>query len=135
MRVLLAHSRISLTLFNMRRLDTHVCLCLGTDSSSSRRIGKKAFSRRLEDGYCPFPSDGWEIFEEVFERRASFEVVEEALNWHSSAREAKRSAHDFGITTNEGCIHACLQWHQSTRQEDARTILSFDDEVPLGSSS
>src|SRR5258706_7033477 len=88
---------------------TYVFALSEADSSSSRRIGKQAFSRCLDDGYCLLPWDGWEIFDEVFERRASSEVVEEALNWHSSAGEAKRSAHDFGITTNEGCIHACLQ--------------------------
>ena len=80
----------------------------GTDSSSNRRIGKEAGSRRLKHGDRRFAVHRWKIFQEIFQRGSPFEVVEEALHRDTRSPETKGAAHDLGVATDEGGVHANL---------------------------
>ena len=79
---------------------------LGTDSSSSRRIGRELLSCRLEHSNSPFPGDQGEVLKELLKGGSALEVPKQTLHRHACAREAECSAHDLGISTDKRCTHA-----------------------------
>jgi len=51
----------------------------------------------FEKGDDLLTRDAWETFEEILDRIAAFEVIDEVLDRHTGTGEAWRSAHDFRI--------------------------------------
>src|SRR5664279_1668499 len=74
---------------------------IGTDSSSSRRIGRELLTCRLEDSHRCISGDRREVLEELFQSGAAFEVLEQTLHRHSRAGEARRTAHDLGVSRHK----------------------------------
>ena len=60
---------------------------LGNDSLS-RRIGEQLGSGGFQNRYCCFSSYRWKVFEELVQRGAACEIVEEVLYKDTGTREA-----------------------------------------------
>ncbi len=74
--------------------------------SSLSNVSEHAIFRFLEKRDHLFARDSRETFQEILDRLAAFEVINQILDWHTRARETRRTAHDFGIDFDDGFTHA-----------------------------
>ena len=67
---------------------------------TSARGGQFALGRRFEEGDHLLPADRGESFEEVVNRLAAFDIIEQRLHRNASACEYRRSAHHVPVARN-----------------------------------
>src|SRR5262249_13493347 len=73
----------------------------GRHSSSRTRTGEQRFLRLLQRGDGLFLRNRREVLEELRERLARFEIVEERLERHAGSHENRRPAHDLRISMHD----------------------------------
>src|SRR5205085_4725513 len=56
--------------------------------------------RELEDGHRLLTLHARKMIEELVERMATLQILDECLHWHTRTHEHRRSAHDLGIAVN-----------------------------------
>jgi hypothetical protein len=80
------------------------------DSSMSSRNGRYRLSCDFQRRNGLFMGDGWESVEELFQRIAGLQIVEEALNRNTSTHEDRRTAHDLRVCMNDfmRVVHAAI---------------------------
>ncbi len=73
----------------------------GRDSSTSTRNAYDSLSCNLEGGNGLIASHGRKLIQELIERIACLEIVEEVVDRHARADEYELAAHDLGIAVND----------------------------------
>ena len=69
----------------------------GTHSSSNTRICDCQIAGLLQRSDSQFPADAGEVDEELIERVAAFEIIEQRLERDAGSGEAGGAPHDLGV--------------------------------------
>ncbi|MCU1245811.1 MAG: hypothetical protein JWN02_1721 [Acidobacteria bacterium] len=75
-------------------------MLIGVPSLSSRRRRKQSLLRLLESSDGLLSRDRREIVQEVGERMATFQVVDQSLEWHTRSDEDAGTAEGLRVAVN-----------------------------------